>query len=155
MLYLRAQMGFKLINIDAENCQESISDVFRMFWALLPWLIPQFVNPRLLFSLIETKPCWLSIILWYIYKKTSDLCCLEVWMENGAAESGTGLLRPFGTCRDLFNSAILLKSSPGKWSFGWVCYRDTERNFPLWPNTQFLVWPHGWSLFVLETSVDV
>ena len=76
-------------------------------------------------------------------------------MENGAAELGTGLLRPFGTWGDLFNSAILLMCSPGKLSFGWVCYRDTGWDFPLWPNTQFLVWPHGWSLFVLETSVDV
>ena len=75
-------------------------------------------------------------------------------MELGAAESGTGLLRPFEIWGDLFNSAILLKSSPGKLSFGWVCYRDTERNFALQTYTQFLVWPHGWSLFVLETSID-
>ena len=53
-------------------------------------------------------------------------------MENGAAESGTELLRPFGNGGDLFNSAILLMSSPGKWSSGW---------------------PHGWFQCILATSV--
>ena len=52
-------------------------------------------------------------------------------MELGAAESGTGLLRSFGTWGDLFNSAILLMSSPGKWSSGWVCYPDIHLRFPL------------------------
>ena len=52
-------------------------------------------------------------------------------MENGAAESGTGLLRAFGNGGDLFNSAILLMSSPGKWSSGWVCYPDIHLRFPL------------------------
>ena len=60
-------------------------------------------------------------------------------MENGAAESGTGLLRSFGTWGDLFNSAILLMVYLGKLSFGWVCYRDRERNFALQTYTQFLV----------------
>ena len=54
-------------------------------------------------------------------------------MENGAAESGTGLLRPFGNGGDPFNSAILLMSSPGKWSSGWVCYPDTRKDFPYGP----------------------
>ena len=76
-------------------------------------------------------------------------------MENDAAESGTALLRAFGNGGDPFNSAILLMCTPGKCSIGGLCPCDTRKDFPLWPNTQFLVWPHGWSLFVLETSVDV
>ena len=76
-------------------------------------------------------------------------------MELGVAESSTGLLRPFWNGGDLFNSAILLMSSPGKWSSGWVCYPDTRKDFPLWPNTHFVVWPHGWLLCILATSADV
>ena len=88
-------------------------------------------------------------------KKSSDLCCLEVWMEVGAAESGTGLLRAFENGGDPFNYAILLMCTPGMCSIGGLCPCDTRKDFPLWPNTQFLVWPHGWLLFVLETPVDV
>ena len=43
----------------------------------------------------------------------------------------------------------------GNPSIGGPAYRDRRKDFPLWPNTHFVVWPHGWLLCILATSVDV
>ena len=68
-----------------------------------------------------------------LYIKKSDLCCLEVWMENGAAESGTGLLRSFETWGDLFNSAILLMVPPRILFYGGSATRTEKGISPYRP----------------------